>query len=177
MKNKKILNICLLTFGLITLITFILPFEKFRVLTENSTFVTVMFYILNGIMIMVLALLIILSIINLFKDDYSSVKLLEIFALIGIIMVFITLIIFGSIKGAFISVGYIVVALEMFVCANFSQMARLFSSGDNIKQSVKGIFNKTETKFLEGNNANVDVNKKTNNSNVTHTKESENKQN
>ena len=61
MRNKKILNICLLTFALITLITFILPIKKFGLGENDAGFVRVMFYLLNAIMIMAVVALIVMS--------------------------------------------------------------------------------------------------------------------
>ena len=41
MKNKKILNICLLTVALITLFTFVLPIKKFEFVGDEVGFITV----------------------------------------------------------------------------------------------------------------------------------------
>lgn len=138
MRNKKVLNICLLTFGLLALFTFILPISKFEFVGEKSGFIKVMFYLLNSIMIVALVALVVFSIINLFKDNYQFVKVMEVMALIGLIMVFVVLLIFACSSHVKINIGYLLVALEMFACANFSQMARLVSSSKEIKCSFVG---------------------------------------
>lgn len=142
MKNKKILNICLLTFGLLTLITFILPIKKFEFLGEKIAFVNVMFYLLNSIMLLALVSLIVFAIINLFKDNYNLIKLMEGMALIGFVMVFILLLIFSCSTAYRINLGYLLVAIEMLVCANFSQMSRLLSSGKEMKENLRTVLPK-----------------------------------
>lgn len=136
MKNKKVLNICLLTFGLLALFTFILPIKKYEFAFEENNFVNVIFYLFNAIMIVSLLALVVMAIINLFKDNYALVKLMEIMALVGVVMMFLVLLIFACSSYVRINVGYLLVALEMFACANFSQVARLISSGAEIKQSL-----------------------------------------
>lgn len=139
MKNKKILNICLLTFGLITLITFILPIKKFEFVGQEHTFINVMFYLFNSIMVLMLVLLIVFSIINLFKDNYTFVKIMEMAALVGFLMNFVVLLIFACSSACRVCVGYLIVSIEMFICANFSQMARLFSSSKEMKENLKTV--------------------------------------
>ncbi len=142
MKNKKILNICLLTFGLITLITFILPIKKFEFVGQEHTFINVMFYLFNSIMVLMLVLLIVFSIINLFKDNYTFVKIMEMAALVGFLMNFVVLLIFACSSACRVCVGYLIVSIEMFICANFSQMARLFSSSKEMKENSKTVLPK-----------------------------------
>ena len=141
MKNKKILNICLLTFGLITLITFILPIKKFEFVGQEHTFINVMFYLFNSIMVLMLVLLIVFSIINLFKDNYTFVKIMEMAALVGFLMNFVVLLIFACSSACRVCVGYLIVSIEMFICANFSQM-RLFSSSKEMKENLKTVLPK-----------------------------------
>ncbi|MBQ2864022.1 MAG: hypothetical protein IJE91_00990 [Clostridia bacterium] len=133
MRNKKILNICLLSFGLLTLFTFILPISKFAFVGEESGFIKVMFYLFNSILILSLVALVVFAIINLFQDNYKYVKVMEIMALLGLIMVFMVVLIFACSSYAQIKIGYLLVALEMFACANFSQMARLINSSKEFK--------------------------------------------
>lgn len=153
MKDKKILNICLLTFGLVSLITFILPLQKFEFMLEEKSFVKVMFYIFNAVLVVALVSLIVLAIINLFKDNYQFVKIMEALALLGFVMVFLILLIFSTNIEAKIDVGYLLVAIEMFFTANFSQMARLTCVGKQLKNQL----NKTESdeKHKKSNNQNV----------------------
>ena len=136
MKNKKVLNICLLTVALLALFTFVLPIKKFEFSGEQVGFITVMFYFLNGVLIVCLTALITMAIINLFKDDYKLVKLMEIMAMVGFSMVFLMLVIFACSVSAKINVGYLLVAIEVFICANFSQMVRLTCSVGEIKENL-----------------------------------------
>lgn len=154
MRNKKILNICLLTFALITLITFILPIKKFGLGENDAGFVRVMFYLLNAIMIMAVVALIVMSIVNLFKDDYTKVKLMELMALLGFMMNFLVLLIFACSNGSQIYIGYLLVSIEIFVCCNFSQMSRLMSMGKEIQS-----LDIDKTKMLEKKNFNADEKK------------------
>lgn len=154
MRNKKILNICLLTFALITLITFILPIKKFGLGENDAGFVRVMFYLLNAIMIMAVVALIVMSIVNLFKDNYTKVKLMELMALLGFMMNFLVLLIFACSNGSQIYIGYLLVSIEIFVCCNFSQMSRLMSMGKELQS-----LDIDKPKILEKKNINADEKK------------------
>lgn len=151
MRNKKILNICLLTFALITLITFILPIKKFGLGENDAGFVRVMFYLLNAIMIMAVVALIVMSIVNLFKDNYTKVKLMELMAFLGFMMNFLVLLIFACSNGSQIYIGYLLVSIEIFVCCNFSQMSRLMSMGKELQS-----LDIDKPKILEKKNINAD---------------------
>lgn len=157
MRNKKILNICLLTFALITLITFILPIKKFGLGENDAGFVRVMFYLLNAIMIMAVVALIVMSIVNLFKDNYTKVKLMELMALLGFMMNFLVLLIFACSNGSQIYIGYLLVSIEIFVCCNFSQMSRLMSMGKELQS-----LDIDKPKILEKKNINADEKKDSN---------------
>ena len=133
MKNKKVLNICLLTVSLLALFTFILPISKFEFVTNNMGFVRVMFYILNAVLVVSLVAVVVFALINLFQDNYKFVKVMEVMALIGFFMVFIIVLIFAATHYAKINLGYLLVSLEMFACANFSQIARLVGYSSEIK--------------------------------------------
>ena len=154
MRNKKILNICLLTFALITLITFILPIKKFGLGENDAGFVIVMFYLLNAIMIMAVVALNVMSIVNLFKDNYTKVKLMELMALLGFMMNFLVLLIFACSNGSQIYIGYLLVSIEIFVCCNFSQMSRLMSMGKELQS-----LDIDKPKILEKQNINADEKK------------------
>lgn len=157
MRNKKILNICLLTFALITLITFILPIKKFGLGENDAGFVRVMFYLLNAIMIMAVVALIVMSIVNLFKDNYTKVKLMELMAFLGFMMNFLVLLIFACSNGSQIYIGYLLVSIEIFVCCNFSQMSRLMSMGKELQS-----LDIDKPKILEKKNINADDKKDSN---------------
>lgn len=157
MRNKKILNICLLTFALITLITFILPIKKFGLGENDAGFVRVMFYLLNAIMIMAVVALIVMSIVNLFKDNYTKVKLMELMSLLGFMMNFLVLLIFACSNGSQIYIGYLLVSIEIFVCCNFSQMSRLMSMGKELQS-----LDIDKPKILEKKNINADEKKDSN---------------
>lgn len=154
MRNKKILNICLLTFALITLITFILPIKKFGLGENDAGFVRVMFYLLNAIMIVAVVALIVMSIVNLFKDNYTKVKLMEFMALLGFMMNFLVLLIFACSNGSQIYIGYLLVSIEIFACCNFSQMSRLMSMGKELQS-----LDMDKPKILEKKNINADEKK------------------
>lgn len=180
MRNKKILNICLLTFALITLITFILPIKKFGLGENDAGFVRVMFYLLNAIMIMAVVALIVMSIVNLFKDNYTKVKLMEFMALLGFMMNFLVLLIFACSNGSQIYIGYLLVSIEIFVCCNFSLMSRLMSMGKELQS-----LDIDKPKILEKKNINADEKKNNNESKeekrkedkVNHTIDNHNKNN
>ena len=133
MKDKKILNICLLTLALVALITFILPIKKIDFNLQTEAWVNVIFYATSIILICALVAIIVFAIINLFKDNYSLVLIMEVMALISIVMVVSNLIIFAAIFNAKICLGYILISIEVFVLANFSQMARLVIKRCDIK--------------------------------------------
>ena len=135
MKNKKVLNICLCSGALLALFTFILPISKFEFVLNDMGFVKVMFWILNAVLIISLLALVVFSLINLFQDDYKFVKVMEVMALLGFFMVFIITIIFAATHYAKINLGYLFVTIEMFACANFSQIARLVGYSSEIKSS------------------------------------------
>lgn len=157
MKDKKILNICLLTFGLVSLITFILPLKKFEFFQNENGFVKVMFYVLNAVLIVALITLIVLAIINLFQDDYAYVKFMEVMALVGFSVVFLCLLIFAVSSVSKISLGYLLVVIEMFFTANFSQISRLLGVSFQSKKNVKT--KKEENQCLETKNEQVIKNK------------------
>jgi hypothetical protein len=107
MKNKKVLNICLLTFSLLALFTFILPISKFEFVTNNMGFVRVMFYILNAVLVVSLVAVVVFALINLFQDNYKFVKVMEVMALVGFFMVFIITLIFVATHYEKINIGYL----------------------------------------------------------------------
>lgn len=184
MRNKKILNICLLTFGLLTLITFILPIKKFTLGESGGNFVKVMFYLLNAIMLASIVVVIVMSIINLFKDNYTKVKFMEMMAMLGFVMVYLVLLIFACSRDCQIYIGYLLVSIEIFVCANFSQMTRFVNMGSQLKDVmpsnsdkqkseeksdnqivVDNHSDKNEDKSNKYDKANIDKSKKNNNAN------------
>jgi hypothetical protein len=157
MKNKKVLNICLLTFSLLALFTFILPISKFEFVTNNMGFVRVMFYILNAVLVVSLVAVVVFTLINLFQDNYKFVKVMEVMALVGFFMVFIITLIFAATHYAKINIGYLFVAVEMFACANFSQIARQVGYGAEIKSCFGISSNNTISKNTQTNS--VETNK------------------
>ena len=148
MKNKKILNICLLTFALISLITFILPIKKFEALLGGSTAINIVFYVCSAILIISVSAIIVFAIINLFKDNYNFVLLMEALSLTSLIMVFITILLFACVHDFKISLGYILVSIEVFFLANFSQMARLFSRKQDLTITPNKIMGKPQKNNL-----------------------------
>lgn len=151
MKNKKILNICLLTFALISLITFILPIKKFEFLLSSSTAVNVVFYICNTILVISLTAIIVFAIINLFKDNYNFVLLMEALSLVSFIMVFIVVMLFACLYDFKIGLGYILVSIEVFFLANFSQMARLFYKKQDLMVSTEKLMGNKKNKSVKLN--------------------------
>lgn len=149
MKNKKILNICLLTFALISLITFILPIKKYEFLLEANMAVNIEFYVSSSILIASLAAIIIFAIINLFKDSYNFVLLMEALALVGFLVTIITVVMFSGLYDFRISLGYILVCIEVFFLSNFSQMARLFLRKDALVVNPKKALNNKKQKATE----------------------------
>lgn len=145
MKDKKILNICLLSFAMVALITFILPLKKFELSVNDTAFLKVMFYVLNAILIVSLVTLIVVAIFNLFKDCYKLVKLMETMALVGFASVFLVLLMFASSGLSHICVGYLLVCVEMFFCANFSQMFRLVNSKNMVSKLANSVSGDNQT--------------------------------
>ena len=147
----------MLTFGLVSLITFILPLKKFEFFQNENGFVKVMFYVLNAVLIVALITLIVFAIINLFQDDYAYVKFMEVMALVGFSVVFLCLLIFAVSSVSKISLGYLLVVIEMFFTANFSQISRLLGVSFQGKKNVKT--KKEENQCLETKNEQVIKNK------------------
>ncbi len=155
MKNKKVLNICLLSLSLLTLFTFILPISKFEFALEKIGFVAVMFYVLNSVLVLSMVALVVFALINLFQDNYKFVKIMEVCSIVGFLVVFICMLIFACAPYANIKIGYLLVCLESFACANFSQIARLVGYSSEMKNSL---FEKDKTKTNSLNSNNVNTN-------------------
>lgn len=137
MKNKKILNVCLLALSITTLITFLLPFSS---LSGNYSVLTrIVYYLTNSIMVLCLSISVIITIMNLFKDNYKNLKLVETFILTSFSMVFINLILFASNNNVTINLGYILVCVQMFIASLLSQIVRLIASKTEIKSSLKAL--------------------------------------
>lgn len=127
MKNKKLLNILILLFSLVTLVTDILLFAFPAYTADTTTFLKVMFWILNSFALIFIVTTIIVSLISLFMNEYICSKVVETSALLVFVLSFINVLIYAS-TGYTLSFGYILVAILSFVTANISQIARLLHS-------------------------------------------------
>lgn len=124
MKNKKLYNLYLLCLSLLALITFIVPLQKINPASTSPVGIMVGYYITGGIMCLALVLIIALTIIAMFHDDYENVKFSKALATIAFLMLFVNMLIFGaSINQAF-SWGYTLLAVEVFALFSFNQIVR-----------------------------------------------------
>lgn len=127
MKNKKLLNICILLFSLVTLVAEILLFAFPAYSADTTTLLRVIFWILNSIAMILVVGTIIVTLISLFMNDYICSKIVETSSLLILALSFIITLIFAS-TGYTLSFGYIVVVLLSFVTANISQIVRLLTA-------------------------------------------------
>ena len=138
MKNKKLLNISILLFSLLTLVAeiFLFAFAPFE--TGAATILKVIFWLLNSVALIVLVANIVVCLIALFMNDYVCSKLNETAALVFLCISFIITLIFAG-TGTALSFGYIVVLILAFVTSNISQIARLINSIPTWLPSIKSL--------------------------------------
>lgn len=142
MKNKKLLNVYLLCLSLLALITFILPFPKTAYESGVPLGIEIVYYATNVLMLIALCLIIILSIINLFSDEYSGLNLIFGLSLVALIMVFVNLLMYACNWYYAIAYGYILVAVEVFVLYGFNHVIKIIYSMGEFKNYIVGIFSK-----------------------------------
>ena len=96
MKNKKVLNISILLFSLLTLVAeiFLFAFAPFEVGT--ATILKVIFWLLNSVALIVLVANIVVCLIALFMNDYVCSKLNETAALVFLCISFIITLVYPS---------------------------------------------------------------------------------
>ena len=140
MKNKKLLNIYLLSFALIALITFILPITKIDTNSVESLFVTIVYYITNILIVISLVLVISIAIINLLADNYEGVKYMEALSFIALIMASINVIIYSSNLFYALSWGYTLFIIELFVLNSLNRLVKIIKSSKSIGSYLKFIF-------------------------------------
>lgn len=127
MKNKKVLNISILLFSLITLVAEILLFAFPAFQASTPTLLKVVFWILNSFALILLIANIIICLISLFMNDYICSKIVETLSLVFLAISFIITLIFAG-TGNALTFGYIVVIILAFVTSNISQIARLINA-------------------------------------------------
>ena len=141
MKNKKLLNTVLLSFALVLFVGLILEFCGVIGTTVIATTATkIFYYVFNILNMLALVAIIVLGIFNLFKDNYSSIKLCEFVATISFLLSFLTVICFATELTAIISYGYVIIAVLSFAMAMFSQVFRLCSIFKTFKTDVESTF-------------------------------------
>lgn len=147
MKNKKVLNISILLFSLLTLVAeiFLFAFAPFEVGT--ATILKVIFWLLNSVALIVLVANIVVCLIALFMNDYVCSKLNETAALVFLCISFIITLIFAG-TGTALSFGYIVVLILAFVTSNISQIARLINSIPTWVPSLKSLLKINTQKII-----------------------------
>ena len=147
MKNKKVLNISILLFSLLTLVAeiFLFAFAPFEV--DTATILKVIFWLLNSVALIVLVANIVVCLIALFMNDYVCSKLNETAALVFLCISFIITLIFAG-TGTALSFGYIVVLILAFVTSNISQIARLINSIPTWVPSLKSLLKINTQKII-----------------------------
>lgn len=142
MERKKELNIWLLVLSLITIITILLPFAKTLNISEDlSLWLKIVFYGTISIFIACLAVIAIIALLCLIKDQYKPIKFIEFCVLLGFFMVFTNIVVFAC-CGCKLSPGYAVMALEAFIMSAFSQSGRLFASFSGFGKDLLSLFKK-----------------------------------
>lgn len=144
MERKKDLNIWLLVLSLITIITILLPFAKTLTIPEDlSLWIKIVFYGTIAVFIACLAIIAIVALLCLIKDQYRPIKFIEFCVLLGFFMVFINIIVFAC-CGQKLTPGYAVMALEAFLMSAFSQSGRLFAAFPGFGKDLLSLFKNVE---------------------------------
>lgn len=144
MERKKDLNIWLLVLSLITIITILLPFAKTLTISEDlSLWIKIVFYGTIAVFIICLAIIAIVALLSLIKDQYRPIKFIEFCVLLGFFMVFVNIIVFAC-CGQKLTPGYAVMALEAFLMSAFSQSGRLFSAFPGFGKDLLSLFKNVE---------------------------------
>ena len=138
MKNKKILNISILLFSLLTLVSEILLFAFTPFASGAATILKVIFWLLNSIALIILVANIIVCLIALFMNDYACIKLNETASLVFLCISFIIALIFVG-TGTVLSFGYILVLILAFATSNVGQIARLINAIPTWVPSLKAL--------------------------------------
>jgi hypothetical protein len=140
MKDKKLLNIYMLIFSLVALITYILPFDKLQLLGGIGLTLKIIYYATSVILALSLLLIIILTLINLFKDVYINLKLVEALTLLAFLMVISNVLIYAGNINYYLGWGYILVAIEVIVLTMFSQFVRIINAIPEFKTNFITLF-------------------------------------
>lgn len=136
MKNKKLLNVYLLTLALVALITFILPIDKIDVNSASTLIVRIAYYAASTIMVIALVLIIALAIVNMFADNYEGVRFMQVFAFIAFFVVFANSFIYAGGLLYALSWGYLLLMLELFCLTSFNQFVKIIKT----LKGTKGYF-------------------------------------
>lgn len=124
MKNKKLLNIFLLLLSLFTFIAFILTFKFVPYAQGTQTFILFIYWITNSVFMVSLIIVIFLTLISLFMDDYITSKIVETFVTLAFFMTFLNVVIFAMSKTS-LSFSYIIVSILALITCSISQILRL----------------------------------------------------
>lgn len=146
MKNKKLINLYLLTLSLIALITFILPLEKINPASIKNLAITIVYYTASIIMLICLVLIILISIINLFQNNYEANKFSLSFSFIAFIMTLIIVIIYATNLNIALSWGSIILIGEIFLLYSFNRIVKTANSFKNFGPFLKELFPKKTEK-------------------------------
>lgn len=142
MYNKKCINTFLLILALVGLITLIIPFMNVCSISEYNLVVKIFYYIFIVIFALCDILIIILGIINLFKNNFKLTPIQEMLSYIALISLLLNTLIVLPIKNVSVSVGYSIVLLETFVMACFNEIFKLIRKMPRTLKLLKGYLDK-----------------------------------
>lgn len=167
MYNKKCKSTFLFLTALLSLFTLIVPFMGVGFLGEVTPFLKVLYYIFIVIFAICLVSIILLGVSNLFRNNFSMLPFQELLAFIALFTILLNFLIFTPILNVNLTVGYSILAVEVFVMSCFDSIlklskktGRLFKNMINAvkerKQAEKEI--EQEKERLEKENENVEIN-------------------
>lgn len=162
MKNKKLLNVYLLTLSLVSLITFILPIDKIDANSASTLLIRIAYYTTATIMVISLVLIIALAIVNMFADNYEGVRFMQVFAFVAFLVVFANSFIYAGGLLYALSWGYLLLMFELFCLTFLNQFVKIIKT----LKGTKSYFKKLSQVFKEeheqefSNNEKVENDKK-----------------
>jgi len=139
MKNKKLLNTIFLGLAIIALITIVLPLPKFGFESSASVPINIVYYATTSVAILALLLIIIFSIINLFKDVYENVSLCEVMAALALIAIFVNILVFAASWYYSLAWGYILFAVQVFIMATYPQISKAITNQKAYSKYLKTV--------------------------------------
>lgn len=149
MKNKKLLNFYMLTIALLSFISFLLPLTQIDPASNGGVAITIVYYTLNSIMCLSLVLVIVIALINMFKDNYEMLGVMKALALIAFLMVFVVLFVFATSLNYALGWGYILIAFEVFLLFALVPIIKMFQTFKSVNVFIKKVTAKPEAEKEE----------------------------